>query len=223
MEGSLSPKLIITDFDGVILDSEAAKTEAFQECLAIFPQHVEQFMEYHFRNFGMNRYEKLQYFYEVICKEDYTEAKRNFITQRFNKIIFEKVVNSPFVLGALEFIKAYSPRVIICIVSATPKEELIKVLRYLGLIHCVHEVYSVPPMKKIILAEILKKYALSPEEAIFIGDRNDDLQAAKANQIPFIGKSGTEPLVGPMVAEIDGFVGIESILKIAGDISPKSE
>jgi beta-phosphoglucomutase-like phosphatase (HAD superfamily) len=38
---------VILDFDGVVLESNAVKTEAFRDVFARFPEHAEAMMDFH--------------------------------------------------------------------------------------------------------------------------------------------------------------------------------
>ena len=208
-------KLIITDFDGVILESESAKDQAFYECFSIFPEHVEEFVAYHRNNPIIGRYEKFEYFYKKILKRRYAEDDKKFISKRFNDIVFEKVVASPFVLGALNFLKTYSKFVPIWVVTGTPKKELLRVLKALNLEQYFQKVSSIPPHKSLILANILKETGLEPENTIYIGDMNNDLKAAQENHIPFIARRNKETFEGPRISEIDNFILIHKILSVS--------
>ena len=55
----------VFDCDGVVLNSNKLKTECFRELLnKEKKEHVDLFIEYHVSNQGINRYEKLRYFFE---------------------------------------------------------------------------------------------------------------------------------------------------------------
>jgi len=205
-------KLIITDFDGVILNSEPAKDLAYKECFSFFPQQVDEFMSYHFENATVGRYEKFKYFYENILKIKYTDDCRKWISDRFNEIAYEKVCSSSFIPGALEFIKNFSKKLPIWIVTGTPKDELVRVLKKLDINKYFEKVFSTPPNKSEILSKVLCDANISSEETVFIGDMNNDLNSAKDNGIPFIGIETTEVFSGPRIAQIKDLKSIGSAL-----------
>jgi len=205
-------KLIITDFDGVILNSEPAKDLAYKECFSFFPQQVDDFMSYHFENPTVGRYEKLKYFYENILKIKYTDDCKNWISDRFNEIAYNKVCSSSFIPGALEFIRDFSKKLPIWVVTGTPKDQLIRVLKKLEIDKYFEKVFSTPPNKSQILSKVLSDANVSPEETVFIGDMNNDLNSAKDNGIPFIGIETTEVFSGPRIAQMIDLKSIESAL-----------
>jgi len=205
-------KLIITDFDGVILESEPAKHQAYIECFLAFPEHFEEFMDYHNANLTIGRYQKFEYFYKKILKTNYTKENKEWISKRFNDIIFKRVSASPFIPGALGFLKTYSKQVPIWIVSGTPCQELLRVLDALKIKKYFKKVFGTPPGKSVILADILGITGLEPKETVFIGDMNNDLKAAQENGIPFIARRNMEKFSGPRVYELDDLISIGEIL-----------
>ena len=71
----------IFDCDGVILDSNKLKTEAFREILIDERyEDIELFIEYHQLNQGINRYEKLNIFLNKSKKLRIT--KQNIISSK---------------------------------------------------------------------------------------------------------------------------------------------
>ena len=210
-------KLIITDFDGVVLESEQAKSQAFYDCFSLFPDYVDQIMAYHHDNTTISRYDKFEYIYKELLKREYTKEERNWVARRFNDIVFQKVVESPPIPGAFEFFDTFSKLVPIYVVSSTPVEELIKVLEALDIVRYFQKVYGTPPEKAMILSKVLRETGTEPSEACFIGDTNEDLKAARANQIPFIARRNIQIFVGPRVYEMDDFRSINEILRIDND------
>ena len=57
-------KAIIFDFDGVLVESNHIKTEAFKELFQDYPQHLDEIVKYHVLNGGLSRYIKIQYIYK---------------------------------------------------------------------------------------------------------------------------------------------------------------
>ena len=61
----------IFDCDGVILESNKLKSDAFSEALPNEPSHlVEEFISYHKNNGGVSRYEKFKYYFEILFSFD---------------------------------------------------------------------------------------------------------------------------------------------------------
>ena len=70
------PKLILLDFDGVIIESVGIKDEAFEKLYQNYPKHLTQIMEYHLSHNATIRFIKFRYIVENILNEPYS-AKKN--------------------------------------------------------------------------------------------------------------------------------------------------
>ena len=170
--------IIITDFDGVILESESVKDDAFTECFSIFPDHLCEIIDYHRNNITMNRYDKFVHIFEKILNKKYSNQYKIFISDRFNDIVFNKVIKSSFVPGSYKFLETYYQYLPIWIVSGTPREELLKVLNALDIKKYFKKIFSTPPHKTIILQNILSMTKIKSDNVIYIGDMKNDYTAA---------------------------------------------
>ena len=104
-------KAIIFDFDGVILDSVNVKTLAFRQLYAKYGKKVQKSVEkYHLENGGISRFEKFKYFHKQFLNIDLNDTQINALAKKFSKLVFRKVCESPFIPGALEFLKYASEK-----------------------------------------------------------------------------------------------------------------
>ena len=179
---------IIFDFDGVILESVSVKTEAFRELFSFAPEHVSRIVQYHIENGGMSRFEKFRHIYKNIIREPLTDEKCRQLSQRFSDIVEEKVAAAPFVKGAEDFLKSAFERYDFYIVSATPQNELIRIIRKRKILHYFKGVYGSPTGKSDHMAQILLQNNLNLSEVVFVGDAVNDWEAARRNNIPFIAR-----------------------------------
>ena len=94
----------IFDCDGVILDSNKIKTEAFREVLKDESyEDIESFIKYHESNQGINRYEKFKYFFEQIKNINNYDKKYNDLLNKFSSICFKKVCGSEYTKGIINY------------------------------------------------------------------------------------------------------------------------
>lgn len=121
-------KTIILDFDGVVAESVDIKTEAFRELFKEYKDLIDDIGKYHLQNNAISRFIKFKYIYENFLGEEYTEEVEKELGKRFWEIVFRKVVECPFVVGAEDFLKKFSKTRPIYLVSATPQEELARIL-----------------------------------------------------------------------------------------------
>ena len=66
-------KTLIFDCDGVILDSNRLKTQAFFEASKRYGKRAAtKLVEYHLENGGVSRFKKFEYFFSDILKKSFT-------------------------------------------------------------------------------------------------------------------------------------------------------
>lgn len=186
MEFLSNPKLIFWDFDGVIKDSIEVKTQAFTKLFQPFGVEVaERVREHHEANGGMSRFEKLPLYLRWAGKEPSRSSANEFCDQ-FGHLVLQGVIDSPWVSGAETFLRSNPHRQTFVLVSATPQDELERVLEALDLTTCFVEVFGAPTRKKEAIRMILATRVLDPLDCLMIGDARADLEAAEANQVPFL-------------------------------------
>lgn len=179
-------KLIFWDFDGVIKDSVDVKTQAFVKLFASYGSQVaEQVKSHHEANGGMSRFDKLPLYLRWIGEEP-TEDRVNEFCKRFGEMALQGVIDSPWVPGAEDYLRNNPNRQNFVLVSATPQEEIEQILHVLGLQKCFATVFGAPTTKTEAICMTLKSQNIDPQDCLMIGDARADLEAAQANQVPFL-------------------------------------
>jgi phosphoglycolate phosphatase-like HAD superfamily hydrolase len=182
---------IIYDFDGVICDSVNVKTEAFAELYRPFGKEiVNKVVEFHLAHGGVSRFEKFKYWhreYLGIVLDELGVAK---LASQFSSLVFEKVINSNYIDGALQFIKENFEDKLQFICTGTPEVEIKAILKEKNIHQYFHHIYGSPKSKKDILIELLNKYELSSDQVVYFGDAMTDYEAANHINIKFIGING---------------------------------
>ena len=119
----------IFDCDGVILDSNNLKTEAFREILKNEnKKDVELFIKYHVSNQGINRYDKLKYFFEKIKKLKNYENEYNQLLKKFSLISYRKVCDSKYTKGIINYLKDLkSHKINTFVISGSDEKELLEI------------------------------------------------------------------------------------------------
>lgn len=210
-------RAIILDFDNVILESVDAKTDAFRELFSKYPQHVDEIVQFHLDNKGMSRFEKFRYVYKHILRQPLTEQKFQKLCDDFNQLVFQKVLQSPFVPGAKEFIERYWSKCALYVVSATPQEEMHSIVAKLGISRYFKDVLGSPMGKDENTKRVIAEGGYKLKEVLFIGDARHDYEAAIAAGCDFIGRVSTgEPDIFEGLPQVRGVVrdltGIEAYL-----------
>jgi phosphoglycolate phosphatase-like HAD superfamily hydrolase len=183
-------RLIILDFDGVILESVSVKTAAFRTLFSTEPDHVDEIVEFHINNGGMSRYDKFRYIYHHILKKELDPATFDRLSETFSDLVFQAVIDVPFVPGASEFLEHYGREIPLYIVSATPEKELKEIVRARNLTRYFRNVYGAPRKKAECIQEILLGSGSQAPEVLFVGDALNDLAAAQSSGVKFIGRVG---------------------------------
>lgn len=185
-------KAIIFDFDGIIAESVDVKTEAFAEMYRPYGDKVvDNVVKHHEANGGVSRFEKFRIYHRDFLGFEIDDDKVNDLANQFSEIVLEKVVLSPYVTGAKEFIEKYYKKYDFYISTGTPTSEIEVILSRKGIRGYFREVYGSPQKKYSHVEKILKENQYSRNEVVFIGDALSDRDAARNNNIEFIGRHTT--------------------------------
>lgn len=181
-------KAILFDFDGVIVESVNVKTEAFRELFANETEYLPAILSFHLANGGMSRFTKFEIIYRDFLDRPLSAQRSEELGNRFSELVKEKVVTSPYVPGALEFIEKYASSMPLFVASGTPHNELIEILFRRNLSHFLCEAYGAPRTKTEIILDILERYKMTSIEMPFIGDSMNDYNSAVQAGLPFYGR-----------------------------------
>jgi len=181
-------KAIILDFDGVVIESNRIKHDAFSEIFSDYPESYDRMMSYHFAHNHVDRHKKFRYFITEILGQPFDQAFADRLADRFAQLTREKIINCPYVEGALDLIREFSKRFPMYIASATPLDELKIVLEARGLMPFFKGIYGAPTPKPEMFADVIQKEKIDPQEVLFIGDSPEDYEVAKESGIAFIGR-----------------------------------
>ena len=182
-------KTIIFDCDGVILNSNKIKTQAFKQSLSNYKKElVDEFISYHESNGGISRYEKIKFFVEELASNyNYINEEKNyfFLLDLYSKIC-RKSLYEVEVASDLKSLREINNETKWLIVSGGDQNELRDIFLKKGISHYFNGgIYGSPDKKKdIISREISTRNIIKP--ALFIGDSKLDFYAANANQLDFI-------------------------------------
>ena len=178
---------IIFDCDGVLLNSNSLKTNAFYETAIRFgPEAAEMLREYHLNNGGISRFHKFAWLLE---KLEYREKNIHCVLQEllvfYSKIVFDGLLNCEIVSG-LHNLRKLTPKSSWMVVSGSDQEELRGVLSHRGVLQLFDAgVFGSPANKNNIVFRERQLLNISPR-AIFFGDSRYDHEVACAFQIDFV-------------------------------------
>lgn len=203
--------VIIFDFDGVIIESVSVKTNAFRTLFSDYPEHLTEIIQYHKENGGVSRFEKFRYIYKNILNEDLPEIKFDILSKKFASIVFNEVIKAPFVPGGRKVLEAWYSQLPLYVVSATPEEELVRIINQRGIAHYFRKVFGAPKKKTACIQEILNLTGFPKDSVLFVGDAKNDYDAARAAGVRFIGR------IGP--GDEDRFTGLPGVEVVVHDLN----
>jgi len=186
--------ILVFDFDGVLADSVDIKADAFAELYSPYGSEiVEQVVAHHLANGGMSRFDKFNYYHNVYLNMKGVQFDMDGLANQFSKIVMDKVIACPEIPGAEMFIQENFLQHKCYINSATPQNEMRKIISARGLQKYFFTVLGSPTSKSENLKKIRKSNPNVPSSGfLFFGDALSDLEAAKNNNFDFIGITGSE-------------------------------
>jgi len=181
-------KGIIFDFDGVICDSVNVKTEAFKFMYNEYGKEVVEKVEiYHNQHGGISRYEKFRYFHKEFLGIKLSEEEVFKMAEVFSSIVLQKVIDSDYIPGVIEFIKSRFKNTDLFICTGTPETEILEILESKKIKKYFTGIYGSPKSKVESINLIINNFKIKRDQLEFYGDAMTDYNAAKVTQIKFIG------------------------------------
>lgn len=182
-------KTFVFDCDGVVLDSNKIKTNAFyQSCLPYGESAALAMVEYHVLNGGVSRFKKFSYFLENIVPKIEPKFKGPTLEQlldSYARIVEAGLLSCSAVAGLAELRKQYK-KVKWLIVSGGDQYELRSIFFQRGLDDIFDGgIFGSPDTKEVILKrELISNNIIKP--AVFFGDSRYDYLAASGADLDFI-------------------------------------
>jgi phosphoglycolate phosphatase-like HAD superfamily hydrolase len=180
------PSVVIFDCDGVLLDSNLMKSDAFRETLESYdPVTVDRFIAYQKRSFGRSRYRLYGDFFADFLSRPAAQGEVETLLDRFGaacRTQYLRVAETPAMRATLQTLLDAGCR--LHVASGSDEAELRDVLEARGLAVCFVSVRGSPTPKADLLTAIVAQE--KTRDAVFVGDSSTDLTAAQAAGLRFI-------------------------------------
>jgi beta-phosphoglucomutase-like phosphatase (HAD superfamily) len=186
------PEAVFFDFDGVLVESAEIKTNAFKELFKDFPEFIPSILDYHREHAGVSRYKKISWIYENIIGESLTESKLHNLANNFSHLVKQKVIEAPWVRGAIPLLHFLNEQRKCFVVSGTPEEELIEIISKRNAEGFFDDICGAPATKTENVKKLIDKFKLNAEKCVFIGDAQTDKDAADSCNMQFIARLTSE-------------------------------
>ncbi|MGP7735216.1 HAD family hydrolase [Oceanimonas smirnovii] len=185
---------LVFDCDGVVLNSNKVKTEAFYKAAVPYGEAAAQAMvDYHVAHGGVSRYKKFAYFLEQIAP-DYAEQRMPLpnleeLLQAYAGYVREGLLSCEIAPG-LEALRKQIPNARWLIVSGGDQAELRDVFVQRDIAKWFDGgIFGSPDTKDEILSRELASGNIQ-HPALFLGDSKYDYQAANTASLDFVFLSG---------------------------------
>jgi phosphoglycolate phosphatase-like HAD superfamily hydrolase len=181
-------RVLILDFDGVVIESNDVKKEAFQRVFARFPEHAEVMMAFHHAHVSLSRFAKFEHLLALMGRIDDSVLMED-IAADFSRRVLEKMMPVPLVMGAENFLRKVTQVRPVYLASVTPAEELNLILAQRGLAHWFRDIYGCPPWTKPdAIRDVVAREKVNPGEVLLIGDSAGDQHAAQITGVRFLAR-----------------------------------
>jgi HAD superfamily hydrolase (TIGR01549 family) len=178
--------LIIFDCDGVLMDVNLLKCEAFGKAVEGYPpEMVENFVNYCKNTFGISRYVKFKEFLSDFAKEPFQENRYKSFLINYATICKEIYCYAEITLGCISTLtELFNQNKYLYVASGSDEKELKEVFIERDLSKYFCAIYGSPKTKLECTTIILNSHP--NKKAVFIGDALSDMKTAEELDIDFI-------------------------------------
>ena len=192
-------KTLVFDCDGVVLNSNKVKTDAFyQAALSYGEQAAQALVEYHVANGGVSRYKKFAYFLNTLAPQHAAGVSGSTLEELIDAYaghVLQGLLTCDIAEGIHELRKK-NPNTNWLIVSGGDQAELRHVFAERGLAEYFDGgIFGSPDTKDEILEREISNGNIQLS-ALFLGDSKYDYQAASGAGLDFIFLTGWTEVEG---------------------------
>lgn len=177
---------LVFDCDGVVLNSNKIKTQAFYDVAKVYGHEPAQALkDYHVQNGGISRFVKFEYLLNEILKKPLDQTELKQLLDNFAHEVKKALMTCEVAEGLVE-LREQTKHANWLIVSGGDQAELREVFQARGLDKYFDGgIFGSPDTKDtILMREIANGNIRQP--ALFLGDSKYDYQAAKTAGLDFV-------------------------------------
>src|SRR5262249_14668633 len=149
------------------------------------PAKLAAVLEHQRAHGGVTRRLKFWYFEKHIFDRDVDDCRVEQLSRQYTQLVHDAVLACPFVPGAQDFLGQVHGEAAMHVVSGTPLEELVDIVRRRNLGYYFTSLHGAPETKIEAFAKILGEHRYNPREVLAVGDATTEYDAAMELGIPF--------------------------------------
>jgi beta-phosphoglucomutase-like phosphatase (HAD superfamily) len=179
---------LVFDCDGVILDSNRIKSEAFFDVTVPFGvEYARRFVDYHRRHGGVTRNEKFAYFLDEIVgvPVEGREATLDGLLSAYGEICSASLLSCPLIPGLEGFLERIPARVTAYVVTGGAEAEVRRVLSDRGLARHFACILGSPSSKRENMERLGRAGAFAGR-VVYFGDAELDMALAEEFGLDFV-------------------------------------
>jgi len=180
-------KIAIFDCDGVILNSNQVKSDAFSLALTgEDPVQIKQFILYHQAHGGVSRFIKFEYFFKEIRKSINYQDDMRAALKRYAELSKQGLMVCEEIPGVREQLKEFKKKGVKCyVISGGEQQEVRDVLNERGFNQYFKTIYG-SPLSKVENLDIIVKSGVISSPGVYFGDARSDYDASKEYGLDFV-------------------------------------
>lgn len=176
----------IFDFDGVILDSNQIKTEAFHQAVLSYGEDkADELCAYHVAHGGISRFVKFNYFFETILGRPAKTGELDQALDLFANAVIQGLLKCAQAPGIHELFTQHLKNLPCSVISGSMQNELREIMKQRELYNYFDNVYGSPDSKDFIFDRETSSGAIA-KSGVYIGDSLYDYEMAHKYGLDFI-------------------------------------
>ena len=177
---------LVFDCDGVLLNSNKIKTQAFYDVAKVYSHEpAQKLKDYHLQNGGISRHKKFEYLLTSILKKPIETQELSELLTNFSKEVKKGLLTCEIAKNIKELRKKTKNSTWL-VVSGGDQSELREVFKKRGLEeHFDGGIFGSPDDKDTILINEIDRFNIKGK-SLFLGDSLYDYQAATKAKMDFV-------------------------------------
>jgi phosphoglycolate phosphatase-like HAD superfamily hydrolase len=197
------------DCDGVLLDSNGVKTDAFRALAQPWgEERASALVAYHQQTGGVSRFVKVRTFVEELLGRRGDEGLVEALLTRYGELVRERLFVAPVTPGTKELLASLPKEALAFVVSGGLEVEVQEALTRKGLASYFAGVYGSPRTKDELVEMIGREHGTA--DGVFFGDAAYDAEVAERFGLEFVFVSRfSEATLVANVREVDTLADVQ--------------